>query len=71
MKIWKKLALATAALAMVGTLSACSSNKSTSSTSNKNQLTLWVDTEQVPYYKTIAKDFEKSHKGIKVRVTQS
>lgn len=72
MKIWKKLALATAALAMVGTLSACSSNKSSSTSSNnKNQLTLWVDTEQVPYYKTIAKDFEKTHKGIKVRVTQS
>ncbi|WP_027825243.1 extracellular solute-binding protein [Lactobacillus psittaci] len=72
MKIWKKLALATAALAMVGTLSACSSNKSASTSSNnKNQLTLWVDTEQVPYYKTIAKDFEKTHKGIKVRVTQS
>ncbi|MCT7680330.1 MAG: sugar ABC transporter substrate-binding protein, partial [Lactobacillus crispatus] len=64
MKIWKKLALATAALAMVGTLSACSSNKSSSTSSNnKNQLTLWVDTEQVPYYKTIAKDFEKTHKG--------
>ena len=75
MKIWKKLALgSTAALAALS-LAACSngsSDSSSKSTSNeKANLTLWVDTEQVPYYKNIAQEFMKKNKNIKVRVTQS
>lgn len=34
-------------------------------------MTLWVDTQQVPYYKQITKDFTKKNKNIKVRVVQS
>lgn len=74
MKIWKKLALgSTAALAALS-LAACSNNSSSESSnsgSGKANLTLWVDTEQVPYYKTIAKDFTKKNKNISVRVVQS
>jgi arabinogalactan oligomer/maltooligosaccharide transport system substrate-binding protein len=32
---------------------------------------LWVDTEQVSYYKSIVKDFHKKHPNITVKVTQS
>ena len=76
MKFWKKLALgSTAALAALS-LAACSNGSSDSSSSSKSSdekanLTLWVDTEQVSYYKDIVKDFQKTHKNIKVRVTQS
>lgn len=73
MKLWKKIALGSAALLAVASLSACSNKggNNAGSANNGKKLTLWVDTQQVPYYKTIAKDFEKTHKGITVRVTQS
>ena len=75
MKFWKKMALGSTAVLAAMSLAACSngsSNSSSSSSSNKSaNLTLWVDTEQVPYYKQIAKDFTKKHKNIKVRVVQS
>lgn len=75
MKFWKKLALGSTAVLAAMSLAACSngsSNSSSSSSSNKKaNLTLWVDTEQVPYYKQIAKDFTKKNKNIKVRVVQS
>lgn len=75
MKFWKKMALGSTAVLAAMSLAACSngsSNSSSSSSSNKSaNLTLWVDTEQVPYYKQIAKDFTKKNKNIKVRVVQS
>lgn len=76
MKIWKKMALGSTAVLAALSLAACSngSSNSSSSSSNSNKkanLTLWVDTEQVPYYKQIAKDFTKKNKNIKVRVVQS
>lgn len=75
MKFWKKLALGSTAVLAAMSLAACSkgsSNSSSSSSSNKSaSLTLWVDTQQVPYYKKIAKDFTKKYKNIKVRVVQS
>ena len=75
MKIWKKMALGSTAVLAAMSLAVCSngsSNSSSSSSSNKSaNLTLWVDTEQVPYYKQIAKDFTKKNKNIKVRVVQS
>ena len=76
MKIWKKMALGSAAVLAAMSLAACSNGSSDSSSSNnssskKANLTLWVDTEQVPYYKQIAKDFTKKNKNIKVRVVQS
>lgn len=75
MKFWKKLTLSSMAVLAALSLAACSNNSnsgsSTSSSSKKANLTLWVDTEQVPYYKQIAKDFTKKNKNIKVRVVQS
>lgn len=77
MKIWKKMALGSAAVLAAVSLAACSNGSSNSSSSSsdtstkKANLTLWVDTEQVPYYKQIAKDFTKKNKNIKVRVVQS
>ena len=73
MKIWKKIALGSAAVLASMSLAACSNGSSNSSSSNSKSanLTLWVDTEQVPYYKQIAKDFTKKNKNIKVRVVQS
>ncbi|WP_297816142.1 extracellular solute-binding protein [uncultured Lactobacillus sp.] len=72
MKIWKKLALAST-LVLVGLSAAACSNNSSSNGGNSgsSKLTLWVDTEQVPYYKNIVKDFTKTHKNISVRVVQS
>ena len=71
MKIWKKMALGSAAVLAAMSLAACSNGSSDSSSSNnssskKANLTLWVDTEQVPYYKQIAKDFTKKNKNIKI-----
>ncbi|WEV51030.1 extracellular solute-binding protein [Lactobacillus sp. ESL0731] len=74
MKIWKKVALSSTAILAAMTLAACSNGGSSSSSSkgsDSGNLTLWVDTQQVPYYKQIVKDFTKEHKDIKVRVTQS
>ncbi|WEV36908.1 extracellular solute-binding protein [Lactobacillus sp. ESL0677] len=74
MKIWKKVALSSTAILAAMTLAACSNGGSSSSSSkgsDSGNLTLWVDTNQVPYYKQIVKDFTKEHKDIKVRVTQS
>lgn len=74
MKFWKKMALGSAAVLASVSLAACSNsnNSSTSSNSNKKaNLTLWVDTQQVPYYKQIAKEFTNKNKNIKVRVVQS
>ena len=74
MSIWKKVALGSTAVLAAMSLVACSNGKSDSSSSSSNQntkLTLWVDTNQVSYYKKIASDFTKSHKNISVRVTQN
>ncbi|MGN1407742.1 extracellular solute-binding protein [Lactobacillus sp.] len=74
MSFFKKAALGSAAVLAALSLSACSnsSNSSSSSSSDKKaSLTLWVDTEQVSYYKSIVKDFHKKHPNITVKVTQS
>ncbi|MDD6407726.1 MAG: extracellular solute-binding protein [Lactobacillus equicursoris] len=74
MSFFKKAALGSAAVLAALSLSACSnsSNSSSSSSSEKKaSLTLWVDTEQVSYYKSIVKDFHKKHPNITVKVTQS
>lgn len=74
MKIWKKVALGSTAILAAMSLAACSNNDSKSSSGDSSQntkLTLWVDTNQVSYYKKIASDFTKSHKNITVRVTQN
>ena len=69
MKFWKKMALGSTAVLAAMSLAACSNgssnSSSSSSSSNKSaNLTLWVDTEQVPYYKQIAKDFTKKNKKV-------
>lgn len=72
MKLWKKLALGSTAVLAAMSLAACSNgSNNNSSSSKKANLTLWVDTEQVPYYKQIANDFMKENKNVKVRVVQS
>lgn len=74
MSFFKKAALGSAAVLAALSLSACSNsgNSSSSSSSEKKaSLTLWVDTEQVSYYKSIVKDFHKKHPNITVKVTQS
>ncbi len=68
MKFWKKLALGSTAVLAAMSLAACSNNSSDSSSSSSNKkanLTLWVDTEQVPYYKQIANDFTKKNKTLR------
>ena len=54
MKIWKKMALGSAAVLAAMSLAACSNgssdlSSSSNTSSKKANLTLWVDTEQVPY----------------------
>ena len=75
MSLWKKAAMSSAAVLAALSLSACSNGSSSSSSSNnsnkKASLTLWVDTEQVGYYKSIVKDFHKKYPNISVKVTQS
>lgn len=72
MKLWKKLALGSAVVLSAVSLTACSNNKSSSNESKSDkQLTLWVDTARVSWYKGVVKDFEKEHPNIKVKVTQN
>ena len=64
MKLWKKLALGSVVALSAISLTACgkSSNSNESKSSDK-QLTLWVDTARVSWYKGVVKDFEKEHTG--------
>ena len=71
MSLWKKAAMGSAAVLAALSLSACSNGSSSSSSNNSNKkasLTLWVDTEQVGYYKSIVKDFHKKYPNISVKV---
>lgn len=81
MKNWKKVAMFGAATLAAVTLAACSSNSSSSSSSNsgsstnpkdvKGDITMWVDTTQLPYVKTVVSSFEKEYPNVKVNLTQS
>lgn len=72
MKLWKKLALSSVVALSAISLTACSNNSnSNESKSSNKQLTLWVDTARVSWYKGVVKDFEKEHPNIKVKVTQN
>lgn len=76
MKLWKKLAIGSSSLIAVTLLAACGNNSSSSdsqtdSTKVAGNVKLWVDTTQVPYYKTIVKNFNKDYPDVKVKVTQS
>lgn len=72
MKLWKKLALGSVVALSAISLTACSNNSnSNESKSSNKQLTLWVDTARVSWYKGVVKDFEKEHPNIKVKVTQN
>lgn len=72
MKLWKKLALGSVVAISAISLTACSNNSnSNESKSSNKQLTLWVDTARVSWYKGVVKDFEKEHPNIKVKVTQN
>lgn len=76
MKLWKKLALGSTAVLAALSLAACSNGSNNSSSSNTNssqsaKLTMWVNNQQVGYYKQIVKGFTKKYPKIKVRVVQS
>ena len=72
MKLWKKLALGSVVAISAISLTACSNNSnSNESKSSNKQLTLWVDTARVSWYKGVVKDFEKEHPNIKLKVTQN
>ncbi len=77
MKLWKKILMGSTSLVAITLLAACGSNSSDSSSSTSSSkgvsgdVTLWVDTQQVPYYKTIAKNFNKKYPDVKVKVQQS
>lgn len=77
MRIWKQLAIGSAAVLAAMSLAACSNNSNSSSSSSNNgntgngKITLWVDTDRLSWYKGVVKDFEKKYPKIKVRVTQS
>lgn len=74
MKLWNKVLMSGAVLLAATSLAACSngsnSNSESSKSSNKN-LTLWVATDYVDWYKTSVKEFEKKNPSIKVRVEPS
>jgi arabinogalactan oligomer/maltooligosaccharide transport system substrate-binding protein len=77
MKLWKKVAVAGTTLLAAVALVACSGGSSSSSTASSKSgsvsgsVSLWVDTTQVPFYKTIVKNFNKKYPDIKVKLTQS
>ena len=56
MKLWKKLALGSVVAISAISLTACSNNSnSKESKSSNKQLTLWVDTARVSWYKGVVK----------------
>ena len=75
MKTWKKVMLGSVTLLASMALVACGKSSSSTDTSSSKEVTgtvkLWVDTTQVPYYKTIVKNFNKEYPKVKVAVTQS
>lgn len=75
MKTWKKVMLGSVTLLASMALVACGKSSSSTNTSSSKEVTgtvkLWVDTTQVPYYKTIVKNFNKEYPKVKVAVTQS
>lgn len=72
MNLFKKVLMCgTVALAALS-LAACNNNKqSSTNTTSKKPITLWVATDYVGWYKNSVKEFEKKNPTVKVRVTQS
>lgn len=72
MKLWKKLALGSVVAISAISLTACSNNSnSNESKSSNKQLTLWVDTARVSWYKGVVKDFEKNILILKLRLLKT
>lgn len=79
MKLWKKVAVVGTTLLATVALAACSGGSNSSNTASskssadtvKGSVSLWVDTTQVPFYKTIVKNFNKKYPDVKVKLTQS
>ena len=74
MKLWKKIAVGSSTVLAMTLLAACGNSSSSSNTGSKKvagSVKLWVDTTQVSYYKTIAKNFSKKYPDVKVKVVQS
>lgn len=75
MKFWQKIAISSSSLVAVTLLAACGNSKTSEEKTDSSKVTgsvkLWVDTTQVSYYKTIAKNFNKKYPDVKVKVTQS
>lgn len=72
MSLLKKLGVSSVVALAAVSLAACGSKKGADKSAESSKpLTLWVDTQQVGYYKKIVKEFNKKYPKIKVRVTQS
>lgn len=72
MSLLKKLGVSSVVALAAVSLAACGSKKDADKSAESSKpLTLWVDTQQVGYYKKIVKEFNKKYPKIKVRVTQS
>lgn len=72
MKSLKKIMIAGAsALALATVASVNSQSVSAASTKPKGNITLWVDTNNVPSYKKLVKQFEKKYPKVKVKVSTS
>ena len=72
MSLLKKLGVSSVVALAAVSLAACDSKKGADKSAESSKpLTLWVDTQQVGYYKKIVKEFNKKYPKIKVRVTQS
>ncbi len=71
MKLWKKLALGSVVALSAISLTACgkSSNSNESKSSDK-QLTLWVDTARVSWYKGVVKTLKKNTPTLKLRLAK-
>ncbi|WP_204122665.1 extracellular solute-binding protein [Lacticaseibacillus mingshuiensis] len=79
MKLWKKVIMGSASLVAITLLAACGSGSSSSDSSTKSStatkisgdVTLWVDTAQVPSYKKLVASFKKKYPDVNVKLTQS
>lgn len=72
MNLFKKVLMCGTVALTALSLAACNNNKqSSTNTTSKKPITLWVATDYVGWYKKSVKEFEKKNPTVKVKVTQS
>lgn len=72
MKSWKKIVVAGASVLALATVASIDSQSvSAAKAKPKGNITLWVDTNNVPSYKKLVKKFEKKYPKVKVKVSTS